>query len=135
MFRLIFVTPEKRLVLDKDLEQVSLPGHKGTLNILPGHAPLTTSLRPGKLEYRLSNGEEKSFAISWGYCQVSGDGVSVMAESALLPEEIESDANLKQLGEIEKKIMGQFLSDDEFQQSLRLRDQLQSELDFKSAKV
>ncbi len=90
MFTLTLVTPEKRLVAGIQIEEVFVPADRGELNILPGHAPLMTTLTPGILRYRLK-GEAKlnAVAISWGYCQVNPLGVNVLAETAERPEEID----------------------------------------------
>ncbi len=128
MFKLTFVTPEKRIVVDKDLVSVSVPAFRGMLNILPGHAPLTTALVPGHLTYLLTSGEEKTYSINWGYCQVNAAGVSVMAESAVLPSEVNRVAASAELKSIENKLATQSLDDAEYGKALLVRDQLQSEL-------
>ncbi len=128
MFQLTFVTPEKRIVLGKDLEQIWVPGFRGELNILPGHAPLTSTLVPGLLKYRLKDGEEKEMAIGWGYLQVSAEGVSVMAESAFIKDEIDRDVAQKELKEIEKRIQVESLSDEDWTVLQRRMQQLTAEI-------
>lgn len=90
MFILNLVTPEKKLVAGAEIEEVFVPAYRGELNILPGHAPLMTTLATGVLRYRLK-GESTvhPVAISWGYCQVSPNGVNILAETAERPEEID----------------------------------------------
>ena len=56
MFTLNLVTPEKKLVTDLEVEEVIVPGFKGQLDILPGHAPLMTTLGTGVLRYRARTG-------------------------------------------------------------------------------
>ena len=111
MFKLNFVTPEKKIVTDQKLEEITLPAFKGELNILPGHAPLMTTLEAGIVHYRLADGTQDRFAISWGYCQVSGDGVSVLAETALAKDEIDSKAVAEHLKEKEALLITQELDD------------------------
>jgi F-type H+-transporting ATPase subunit epsilon len=100
MFNLTMVTPEKKLLVGQEIEEVFVPAHQGELNVLPGHAPLMSTLRAGVLKYRLKG--ESTFnhvAISWGYCQVNPFGVSVLAETVETPEEIDvarADAALKE---------------------------------------
>lgn len=90
MFTLTLVTPEKKLVSGAEIEEAFVPAFMGELNILPGHAPLMTTLETGDLRYRLK-GESKFYhvAISWGYCQVNPEGVNVLAETAERPEDID----------------------------------------------
>ncbi|MCB0350581.1 MAG: ATP synthase F1 subunit epsilon, partial [Bdellovibrionales bacterium] len=90
MFTLTLVTPQKKLLTDVEIEEVIVPAFRGQLNILPGHAPLMTTLTAGTLKVR-RKGETafKSAAISWGYCEVSSNGVNVLADTAEWPEEID----------------------------------------------
>ncbi len=92
MFTLNLVTPEKKLVAGQEIDEILVPAYRGELDLLPGHAPLMTTLNPGILRYRLK-GEPQLYAvaISWGYCQVSPEGVNILAETAERPEEIDLD--------------------------------------------
>jgi F-type H+-transporting ATPase subunit epsilon len=90
MFTLTLVTPEKKLVAGQEIEELFVPGFRGELNILPGHAPLLTTLGTGVLKYRIKG--EVQFhlvAVSEGYCQVNPKGVNVLAETAERPEELD----------------------------------------------
>lgn len=78
--QLLVVTPERR-VLEAQADEVELPGAEGYVGILPGHAPLITLLGTGVLTYR-SGGRSAAFAVSSGFAEVSGDRVSVLADSA-----------------------------------------------------
>lgn len=90
MFTLSILTPEKRLVTDQEIEEVIVPGYRGQLDFLPGHAPLVTTLQAGVLRYRLKGeGQFKSVAVSWGYAEVNQTGVVVLAETAETPQEID----------------------------------------------
>ncbi|MFN7728888.1 MAG: ATP synthase F1 subunit epsilon [Bdellovibrio sp.] len=111
MFKLNLVTPEKRLVVDQELEEITLPAHSGELNILLGHAPLMTTLEPGVLTYRLKNGQADKLAISWGYCQVSAEGVSVLAEKAVRANEVDLKDDQEQLKNNETRMMTETLDD------------------------
>jgi F-type H+-transporting ATPase subunit epsilon len=60
------------------------------LGILPGHAPLITELGIGELTYRAKNASEPvHMAIISGFAEVLGDRVTVLAEMAERPEEID----------------------------------------------
>jgi F-type H+-transporting ATPase subunit epsilon len=86
---LIIVTPERQLLREKVVE-VTLPGAGGCLGILPGHAPLITELGIGELTYRTKSvGEPGHLAIISGFAEVLGDRVTVLAETAERPEEID----------------------------------------------
>jgi F-type H+-transporting ATPase subunit epsilon len=86
---LIIVTPERQLLRETVVE-VTLPGADGQLGVLPGHAPLITELGIGELTYRAkSSGESGPVAIISGFTEVLGDRVTVLAEMAERPEEID----------------------------------------------
>lgn len=108
MFTLTLVTPEKKLLAATEIEEVFVPAAKGELNILPGHAPLMTTLETGDLRYRLK-GESKLFhvAISWGYLQVNPEGVNILAETAERPEDIDVPRAEAALKNAEAKMMGE----------------------------
>jgi len=90
MFRLNLYTPEKKLVQSQEVDELFVSAEKGELNILPGHAPLMTTLQPGILRYRRKGeGSMQSVALSWGYCQVNPEGVNILAQTAETPEEID----------------------------------------------
>jgi F-type H+-transporting ATPase subunit epsilon len=92
MFTLTLVTPEKRLVAGQEIEEIFVPAFMGELNILPGHAPLMTILRPGVLRYRLKGENDvRAVAVSTGYAQVFPQGVKVLAEAADRAEDLENE--------------------------------------------
>jgi len=85
-FQLEIVTPEKMVVRDS-AEEAQIPGKNGYLGILPGHAPLITELAVGEISYR--NGRTRHhLAVAWGFAEVLSDKVTILAETAERPEEI-----------------------------------------------
>jgi F-type H+-transporting ATPase subunit epsilon len=89
MFKFTFVTPEKKIVTDIEVDEVIVPAYRGELDILPGHAPLVTTLNIGVLRYRPKGSNVfESAVVSWGYCEVDPEGVNVLAETAETLDEI-----------------------------------------------
>jgi F-type H+-transporting ATPase subunit epsilon len=82
------VTPERR-VLAEPVDMVTVPGLGGELGILPGHTPLISQLQTGVLSYT-QEGKSFSLHVSGGFVEVSDDHVSVLAEVAERPEEIDA---------------------------------------------
>jgi F-type H+-transporting ATPase subunit epsilon len=119
MFKLTLVTPEKRLVVDQEIDEVTVPGFKGELNILPGHAPLITTLETGVLRYRLKGQSEQKVAISWGYCQVSPQGVNILAEYAAVPLDLQIDELKRALVEGERKLGNDTLNEEQWAEAQR----------------
>jgi F-type H+-transporting ATPase subunit epsilon len=85
--QLEIVTPEK-LVVKEAVEEVQIPGLNGYLGILPGHAPLITELAVGIISYR-AQGVTKNLSVAWGFAEVLPDKVTMLAEAAERPEEID----------------------------------------------
>jgi F-type H+-transporting ATPase subunit epsilon len=86
-FQLEIVTPEK-LVVNEAAEEAQIPGQNGYLGILPGHAPLITELSVGAITYR-AKGETNTLAVAWGFAEVLPDKVTILAETAERPGEID----------------------------------------------
>lgn len=82
------VTPERR-VLSEQVNSVTVPGRGGEMGILPGHAPLISELRTGVLSYN-EDGTTFQLHVSGGFVEVNDDRVSVLAEIAERPEEIDA---------------------------------------------
>ena len=85
-FQLEIVTPEKMVVKDV-AEEMQIPGKSGYLGILPGHAPLITELAVGEISYR-KGGQTYYLAVAWGFAEVLPDKVTILAETAERPQEI-----------------------------------------------
>ena len=81
------VTPH-RTVLVEVVDSVTLPGIEGELGILPEHIPLLTTLDTGIVSYS-SSGKTQAIAVHWGYAQVEGNSVRVLAELAETAAEID----------------------------------------------
>jgi F-type H+-transporting ATPase subunit epsilon len=88
------VTPERK-VFEADVERVEVPGLDGELGILPGHTELVSLLKPaGLLTYHIGN-ETGEMAISDGFVEVSADRVTVLANKATRPEDIDLASALR----------------------------------------
>jgi F-type H+-transporting ATPase subunit epsilon len=87
-FKLEIVTPTKQVVKDVAAEEAQIPGENGYLGILPGHAPLITELKSGALTYR-AGGSTHTLAVAWGFAEVLPDKVTILAETAERPQEID----------------------------------------------
>lgn len=118
--RLTALTPEKKLVFDEQVDEVTVPALKGELNILPGHSPLITTIETGLLRWKAKGSTTESVAlISSGYCQVTAEGVNVLAESADFPQDIVKADYQKFLAETEPKLLTETLDDEHFESAQR----------------
>ena len=78
MERLILsvVSPVK-VLFEGEVERVTLPGTLGSFAILPGHAPIISSLEKGKITY-VSAGEEQVIEVqTGGFVEKNGEQISV----------------------------------------------------------
>jgi len=82
------VTPDRQVVRE-DVEEIQAPGREGYLGILPGHAPLLSELKPGEMSYRQGR-EVRRLALGGGYLEVLPEQVTVLAETAERPEDIDT---------------------------------------------
>jgi F-type H+-transporting ATPase subunit epsilon len=87
-FQLEIVTPEKKVV-DVAATEAQIPGKNGYLGILPGHAPLITELAVGEITFK-AGADEQRLAVAWGFAEVLPDRVTILAETAERPSEIDA---------------------------------------------
>jgi F-type H+-transporting ATPase subunit epsilon len=88
-FPLEIVTPERK-VYGQDVEMIIARGGNGDLGILAGHVPMVTTLKIHHLRIKKDGGEQV-IAVSGGFMEVGREKVTILAEAAELPEEIDFD--------------------------------------------
>lgn len=77
-FKFELVSPERVLVSD-DATEVIVPGMDGQFTVLPGHAPTISSLRPGTLSIKLTEGWRRVF-VRGGIAEVEPDSLTILAQ-------------------------------------------------------
>ncbi|MBI2355620.1 MAG: ATP synthase F1 subunit epsilon [Candidatus Doudnabacteria bacterium] len=88
MFKFKLVTPE-RVLIDEEVDSVTLPTQTGEITVLTGHVPLVSNLKAGEIRYSAGNAE-RVFAVSSGTVEVkSGNELVVLAETAEASDEID----------------------------------------------
>lgn len=73
------VSPEK-IVFVGDVDSVTIPGATGEFQVLPNHAPMISSLEPGKVKYDISGGNRDEIDIMGGFAEVQNNNVSLCVE-------------------------------------------------------
>lgn len=90
--RVRLVTPERTL-FEQSADAVELPSKSGYMEVLYGHAPLLAELGAGDVTVHgaASQGGEPAtrYNVSWGFVEVLPDRVTILANDALKPEEID----------------------------------------------
>ena len=108
------VTPERR-VLAEPVDMVTVPGLGGELGILPGHTPLISQLQTGVLTY-VQDGKSSSLHVSGGFVEVRDDHVSVLAEVAERPDEIDVAGARASREKLEKQLNAWSGSEEDFEE-------------------
>jgi F-type H+-transporting ATPase subunit epsilon len=109
------ITPERR-VLAESVTMVTVPGLGGELGILPGHTALISQLQTGVLSY-VQEGKTFQLHVSGGFVEVRDDNVSVLAEIAERPEEIDAARARLTREHVEKELGSWSGTEEDFEKS------------------
>jgi F-type H+-transporting ATPase subunit epsilon len=101
-FLLEIVTPTRHLV-SEGVEEVTAPGVEGEFGVLVGHTPYLTELGVGVLMYR-EDSQMKYVAVRKGFAEVTREKVTILAEEAEFPADIDLNTAEKSREEATKEI-------------------------------
>jgi F-type H+-transporting ATPase subunit epsilon len=96
------VSPD-RLLLDATAEAVELPSRSGYLETLYGAAPLLAELGAGEVRLHGGTSGDQKFFVAWGFVEVLPERVTILAETAMRPGEIDKEAAKQEMEEGQKK--------------------------------
>lgn len=97
------VTPDRAQEIEVD--EVSLPGTLGDFGVLPGHTPFFSGIRPGDMWYR--QGQVKvHLLVAMGFAEVLPDRVTLLAQVAERPEELDEAKATAGMQRAEEMISG-----------------------------
>jgi len=102
-FKVSVLTQEK-VHLETQAVHLEAPGSLGYLGVLANHAPLMTSLNPGKLVVSIHDGEDQVFAVSGGLLKVADNEAVVLADAVETPEEIDLDRAMQAKERAEERL-------------------------------
>jgi len=74
------------------IESLQITGCEGELGIMPGHAPLLTSLKPGMARIVKYGGQEEVIYLSGGMLEVQPNNVTVLADVAVRADDLDEQA-------------------------------------------
>ena len=87
--RVRLVTPE-RILVDSTADAVEIPASTGCIEVLTGHAPLLDELGSGLVTLHGGSHDGQSFFISHGFVEVLPERVTILAELAMSPDQIDN---------------------------------------------
>jgi len=76
------VSPE-RLLISEPVDMVVIPGTEGDFGVLPGHAPLISTVRPGLIETYAGKTVKDRIFVAGGFAEVTRERCTVLAEEAM----------------------------------------------------
>ena len=94
------VSPE-RLIVSAEVEMVVVPGTEGNFGVLPGHAPLISTIRPGTIDIYEGGAITERIFIVGGIAEVTPERCTVLAEVAMAPSSLDRTATEAELQVIE----------------------------------
>ena len=94
------VTPE-RLIVSTEVEMVVVPGSEGNFGVLPGHAPLISTIRPGTIDIYEGKAVTQRIFVVGGIAEVTPQRCTVLADEAMAPDSLDRGALDAELTEIE----------------------------------
>lgn len=96
------VTPT-RLVVSEQVDLVTAPGVDGVFGVMANHSPLLATLKIGEMHYT-SDTKSERLAVSGGFCEISKNRMTVLAEAAELSTEIDVDRALRAKERAERRL-------------------------------
>ena len=99
-FKLEILTPEKPFY-SGECVSLTLPASDGMIGIMANHTPLTAAVTDGRITFKLPDGSVRICAVTRGMVNVSAQGVRVLCESAVSPDEIDEEAERLRMQEAE----------------------------------
>ena len=98
------VSPE-RLLISREVGMVVVPGAEGDFGVLPDHAPLITTVRPGVIDvYDDGATISDRIFVSGGFAEVTGERCTVLAEQATPVKEIDRAATQAQIESLHRDL-------------------------------
>ena len=81
-----------------------IPGEEGDFGVLPGHAPLLSTVRPGVIDVYESEKISNRIFVAGGFAEVAGDRCTVLAEEAVNLSEVEKSSVEQRISDNERSI-------------------------------
>ncbi|MFT7234986.1 MAG: F-type H+-transporting ATPase subunit epsilon [Methylophagaceae bacterium] len=86
------------------VEAVFATASMGEIGIYPRHTPLLTSLKPGEVRVKLSDGTEEQFYVSGGMLEVQPHVVTILADTAMRADDVDEASAMASKAAAEKTL-------------------------------
>ncbi len=96
------ITP-KKIVVDEEINALTVPGSDGELTILPQHMNLFSLLIEGVIKIK-KGASEDYLAIGGGYMETDGKSINVLVSRAYNQDEINQELTAKALNQAKKSL-------------------------------
>ena len=97
------VSPAK-LLFSGNVAAVTLPGTEGEMTIMPMHAPVLVTLRPGIITVAKDGGATDKMFVRGGFAEVNAKGLTVLAETAIAMADFNANALAAQISSAENEV-------------------------------
>lgn len=96
------VTPSKQ-VAKAEVDLVTAPGTDGVFGVMANHTSFLSTLKVGELRY-VVDGQTTRLVVSGGFCEISNNRMTVLAESAEVSTDINVERALKAKERAERRL-------------------------------
>ena len=102
-FHFELVSPA-RLLISEDVKSVLVPGSEGDFTVLPKHAPVLSTVRPGVVDVVTHQGTEQRIYVRGGFAEVGPESLTILAEHALDLAELDQDRLAQDIRDVEEDV-------------------------------
>lgn len=102
-FTFEIVSPE-HLLISEPAESVVVPGSEGDFQVLPDHAPVVSTLRPGLLHVVLEGGRERRIFVRAGFAEAGPESLTVLAQQAIDSADLDKKALAQEIRNAEEDV-------------------------------
>jgi F-type H+-transporting ATPase subunit epsilon len=93
-----------RLLFSGEVASVQIPGTEGEMTIMPRHAPLLSTLKPGVVSVLKDGGTMEKIFVRGGFAEVNAAGLTVLAETAIPLADLDAAAIAAQIKNAEDDV-------------------------------
>ncbi len=97
------VSPEK-LLMSEDVQYVTVPGTEGDFTVMPRHAPVLSTIRPGVITVLQDGGGEERIFIRGGFAEVNPEGLTLLAEEAVPMADVSRETLDRHIKDLEEDV-------------------------------